>query len=114
MESLLEMVAVHTEHVLAIFLVGLELDFSLYEHALEFIRMSFIAKGEYVVAVVPGVNEVIRPAHDESRMQAFAKVRRTKKPGTMAGLLVSISAFTLQRCFNVHIQFNLIVDEVVA
>jgi hypothetical protein len=76
--------------------------------------MQCFLKRKDIIAIVSGVNEVIRPAHDESRMQAFAKVRRTKKPGTMAGLLVSISAFTLQRCFNVHIQFNLIVDEVVA
>jgi hypothetical protein len=92
------MVAVHTEHALAIFMVRLEFNVSLFEHALKFIRVCFFAKGEYVVAVVPRVNKVIRPAHDESRMQAFAKVRRTKKPDTMAGLLVSISAFTLQRC----------------
>ena len=84
------------------------------QHLLVFFSMHCFPKGKDAVPVVPGVDEVVGPTHAAYEgMHSFRPSGNEKGPGR-AQALVSISHLTLHGCYNVYVEFDVIVDEFIA
>ena len=104
----------HAKEPLVVLFVTFERYFSGTKHLLVFLRMLRFPKREYVIPVVAGVDEVIGPTHAECEgMDSIGPAKNEKGPGR-ARALVSISHLTLQCGYNVNVEFDVVVDELVA
>ena len=113
-QGVTEMGPRHAKEPLVVFFVAFERHLCGTKHVLKFFRMLRFLEREYVIPVISGVNEGIGPTHAECEgMDSDGPTENEKGPGR-ARALVSISHLTLQCSYNVNVEFDVVVDELVA